>query len=257
MVLRCQSAAGRLRLKALATSEPPMGALSRRQTTLCGARTLTREHHSMQHAVGRGIHGTGVRRHRDGGVRRTGPSDPGAVRPAHHGDARTHGDAPAPTEPPAPDPRKRPRPRRRRRDPQAQALAVLPEPITNLPALFIDLPDGYDPGRSERVEGRDPGRPGSRTARHADTRGPHGAANNLEGASLEAIKGRGNFTWTLEKKPYQIKFDSSTPVLGMPTAKTWILLANHADPSLLRNKVAYDLAAEFGLPPRRIPGSST
>ena len=70
----------------------------------------------------------------------------------------------------------------------------------------------------------------------------------MENATLEAIKGRGNFTWTLEKKPYQIKFDSSTTVLGMPKAKTWILLANHADASLMRNKIAYDLAAEFGLP---------
>lgn len=34
----------------------------------------------------------------------------------------------------------------------------------------------------------------------------------------------------------------------MPKAKTWILLANHADPSLLRNTLAYDLAAAFGLP---------
>ena len=61
------------------------------------------------------------------------------------------------------------------------------------------------------------------------------------------VKGRGNYTWTLDKKPYQIKLDGSKPVLGMAKAKTWILLANHADASLMRNKVAYDLGASLGL----------
>jgi uncharacterized protein YjdB len=61
------------------------------------------------------------------------------------------------------------------------------------------------------------------------------------------IKGRGNYTWTLPKKPYQIKFDKSTAVLGMAPAKTWVLLANAADASLMRNKVAFDLANSIGL----------
>lgn len=49
---------------------------------------------------------------------------------------------------------------------------------------------------------------------------PLSAANNMSNVSLEEIKGRGNFTFTLEKKPYQIKFDKSTVVLGMAKAKT-------------------------------------
>ena len=61
------------------------------------------------------------------------------------------------------------------------------------------------------------------------------------------VKGRGNYTWTLAKKPYQIKLDGSKPVLGMGSAKTWILLANYADMSLMRNKLAYDLGASLGL----------
>ncbi len=66
-------------------------------------------------------------------------------------------------------------------------------------------------------------------------------------AGSGVIKGRGNYTWTLDKKPYQIKLDGSRPVLGMESGKTWILLANDADASLMRNKVAYDLAGSFGL----------
>lgn len=62
------------------------------------------------------------------------------------------------------------------------------------------------------------------------------------------LKGRGNYTWGLAKKPYQIKFPSSTDVLGMGAGKTWILLANHADASLMRNKLAFDFADAIGIP---------
>ena len=73
------------------------------------------------------------------------------------------------------------------------------------------------------------------------------AGNNLTNQSIE-LKGRGNSTWGLDKKPYQIKFGSKTPLLGLPTAKTWVLLANHGDASLLRTKAVLDLAASFGMP---------
>nr|MBS1899173.1 CotH kinase family protein [Actinomycetota bacterium] len=76
---------------------------------------------------------------------------------------------------------------------------------------------------------------------------PTKATNNIAPQKLGEIKGRGNFTWSLSKKPYQIKFPSSTKVLGMDSAKTWILLANATDGSLMRNKLAYDYAAAIGL----------
>lgn len=94
------------------------------------------------------------------------------------------------------------------------------------------------------------------------------------------IRGRGNYTWVTlpnlwitgapgyiaewvnsmsggtasftqqqaDKRPYQMKLSSKQNLLGMGSAKTWILLANHSDGSLMRNKSALDLAAEFGLP---------
>lgn len=125
--------------------------------------------------------------------------------------------------------------------------AAIPDPVTNIPSLFIELPPGYDLGDLNGSKDEIPADPDAEPHSIANLVDPTNAANNLENVTLEEIKGRGNFTWTLEKKPYQIKFDASTPVLGMETAKTWILLANHADPSFLRNKVAYDLAARFGL----------
>ena len=132
--------------------------------------------------------------------------------------------------------------------PAAEALAAQPEPVTDIPGLFIQLPAGYDLDDLNGSKDDIPADPDLEPHAMATLVDPTNEANNLVDASLEQIKGRGNFTWLLEKKPYQIKFDSKTSVLGMPDAKTWILLANHADTSLLRNKVAYDLAADFGLP---------
>ena len=78
---------------------------------------------------------------------------------------------------------------------------------------------------------------------------PTNSANNLSSAGLEAseIHGRGNSTWALPKKAYQIKFAAKTSVLGMTKAKKWVLLANHTDPTLMRNAVALSLGKAIGL----------
>ena len=69
---------------------------------------------------------------------------------------------------------------------------------------------------------------------------------------LKQIKGRGNTTWNYPKKPYQIKLTEKIDLLetGDPTEaeKTWILLANYYDHSLIRNALTFDLAAELGMP---------
>ena len=62
------------------------------------------------------------------------------------------------------------------------------------------------------------------------------------------IKGRGNYTWIWEKKPYALKFDSKAEVLGMPAHKRWILLANWRDRTLLRNDATFWLSKRSGLP---------
>jgi len=64
---------------------------------------------------------------------------------------------------------------------------------------------------------------------------------------LDSIKGRGNSTWYYEKKPYNLELSGEADLLGMGTAKRWILLANAADSSNMRNKIAYDLARELGM----------
>ena len=53
------------------------------------------------------------------------------------------------------------------------------------------------------------------------------------------IKGRGNSTWVLPKKPYAIKLDKKEKVLGFPKHKRWVLLANYYDKTNLRNETAF------------------
>lgn len=64
------------------------------------------------------------------------------------------------------------------------------------------------------------------------------------------IRGRGNSTWNLAKKPYRIKFKESTKFLGKGYAKnkSWTLLANHADKTLLRNAVTFAMGDFLGQP---------
>ena len=64
---------------------------------------------------------------------------------------------------------------------------------------------------------------------------------------VEGLKGRGNSSWFKEKKPYALTLASEADLLGMGQAGEWILLANAMDPSHLRNKAVYDLAAEAGM----------
>ena len=49
------------------------------------------------------------------------------------------------------------------------------------------------------------------------------------------IKGRGNSTWGLPKKPYKLKFNKKQSLLGEPKDKEWILLANYTDKTSIRN----------------------
>ncbi len=102
--------------------------------------------------------------------------------------------------------------------------------VTNLPSLYITL-DGGLPAYQISKEQQLP------------------ASFSMKAAGFDdivevpiTIKGRGNSTWNLPKKPYQIKFDVKTDLLGMGEAKKWILLANYWDKTLMRNAMTYSLA---------------
>lgn len=65
--------------------------------------------------------------------------------------------------------------------------------------------------------------------------------------ALDHMKGRGNTSWGLEKKPYNIKLDTAASLLGMDPSKKWSLLALHSEPTVFRHKIMHDMANEIGL----------
>lgn len=60
------------------------------------------------------------------------------------------------------------------------------------------------------------------------------------------IRYRGNASQDFEKKPYRIKFKSKHHVLDSPAKdKSWTLISNHGDKTLMRNLLAYELSRLF------------
>lgn len=55
------------------------------------------------------------------------------------------------------------------------------------------------------------------------------------------IRGRGNTTWDMPKKPYKVKLTNTARMLGLPTSKDWALLANYTDQTRVKNAVAYEM----------------
>ena len=51
----------------------------------------------------------------------------------------------------------------------------------------------------------------------------------------------------MPKKPYKLKFDSKVSIFNLPEDKEWVLLANYADKTLLRNVVAMKLSEIVGM----------
>lgn len=63
------------------------------------------------------------------------------------------------------------------------------------------------------------------------------------------VKGRGNSTWKYlgNKKPYKIKFEKKQNLFSMGNCKSYVLLSNQLDTTLIRNELAFYLASGLGL----------
>ena len=63
------------------------------------------------------------------------------------------------------------------------------------------------------------------------------------------IKGRGNTTWEdFPKKPYRLKLDKASEMLGLSAEKDWILLANYMDYTLMLNAIAMKTGKLLDMP---------
>lgn len=58
------------------------------------------------------------------------------------------------------------------------------------------------------------------------------------------VRGRGNSTWILPKKPYRLKFPEKVSPVGLDHAreKSWVILAHDMDKSLVRNHLGFALS---------------
>lgn len=101
---------------------------------------------------------------------------------------------------------------------------------TDLPTLFVDIPNGA------LVESKD------EWIQNVSVKLYNRNGEIDYKADDSNIKGRGNITWTLPKKPYSLKLRKETEMLGMPASKRWVLLANWLDRSLLRNATAFEIS---------------
>ncbi len=67
----------------------------------------------------------------------------------------------------------------------------------------------------------------------------------LFSGALDYIAPRGNSSFALEKKPYEIKFKKSQSLIEGSKDKEWLLLNGGYDDTLIRNAVIYNFANEY------------
>ena len=62
------------------------------------------------------------------------------------------------------------------------------------------------------------------------------------------IRGRGNSTWNYRKKPFRVKLDTKSSLMGLPAERDWALLANAVDESQLRTFAAMQASEMTDVP---------
>lgn len=67
------------------------------------------------------------------------------------------------------------------------------------------------------------------------------------------IRGRGNSSWGFPKKPYRLKFDKKQSIGQLNKAKSFVLISNYIDNTLMKNAVAFKIAELLGMPYTNIP----
>ena len=102
---------------------------------------------------------------------------------------------------------------------------------TNLPALYITVGGSMSKITKEKYVA------GKYTLVCGEEEGIYDA--------LLTIKGRGNYSWSNPKKPYNIKLNKPMGLLGMKSARKWVLLGDYVDKTLLRSYMTFTLMREI------------
>ncbi len=118
----------------------------------------------------------------------------------------------------------------------AETVEKYPQ-LTNLPTLYLEFES----------------RAGLRLVQHgvysdaAYTLVDGDHTNSYYNLPLE-IKGRGNYSWSFNQKPYTIKLGEKADLMGMGEARKWVLVTVHSDKTMLHNYLTQECAEWLGLP---------
>ena len=63
---------------------------------------------------------------------------------------------------------------------------------------------------------------------------------------MDVLKGRGNVSWFVDKKPYSIKLSNKVSLFGMEPSRKYNLLSHMKDEAIVRNAVAVEFAERVG-----------
>lgn len=130
-----------------------------------------------------------------------------------------------------------------------------PSPITDalhstLFAPLVELPQVHVHTYAVPIDNREVRVP-ARVVLREGTRESHSPVELFSGRG--GIRGRGNSSWKkFPKKSFNLELwdhaakGVDVPVLGMPAEEDWLLIANYADKSLMRNHLAYELSRRLG-----------
>lgn len=106
----------------------------------------------------------------------------------------------------------------------------------NLPHIYVDIDN------NEPMETVDKKRELNAVIR-IDGKGEY---DNYEGETT--IRGRGNTTWSMPKKPYRLKLKEAASLMGLPPYKNWVLLNEYLDGSMLYNSIPFKAAQLLDIP---------
>ena len=114
---------------------------------------------------------------------------------------------------------------------------------TNLPTIYLTSTNANTQGRSYVDSSK-------RNTTTAALKMIDAAGSEISTMDIKELKVRGNSTFTYAaKKSYQMKLETASDLLqNGENVKTWVLLANYFDATLMHDKLFKDMAAALGMP---------
>ena len=123
------------------------------------------------------------------------------------------------------------------------AFSVRIMQATNLPTIYLTSTNANTQGRSYVDSSK-------RNTTTAALKMIDAAGSEISTMDIKELKARGNSTFTYAaKKSYQMKLETASDLLqNGENVKTWVLLANYFDATLMHDKLFKDMAAALGMP---------